>query len=219
MQLDDLRTARSGADKKAARAADKTLPKLEKVHGELVEFIADVSTCAERGPASVNPKKHPKTDAPYDPVLDDGVMINSAALWPLLQPQWKDPKKWWKELCTAKGRKDYDWSQLAARYFPERVEEKCTEDPSLAVAHGCFWRYHPERAYAWELRLQDEIEKNFTIDEDWSAKLDKDSDEPKNSDEARAAFLKSKPKEAKKLRAKENKRRERKRQKEQAELV
>ena len=29
---------------------------------------------------------------------------------------------------------------------------KCKDDPSLAVAHGCFWNYHPERAYAWEPR-------------------------------------------------------------------
>ena len=63
------------------------------------------------------------------PDLDDGVMINSAALWPLLEPQWKDPKKWWKELATAKGKKDYDWSHLAARYFPSRVDRKCQEDP------------------------------------------------------------------------------------------
>jgi hypothetical protein len=65
-------------------------------------------------------------------------MINSAALWPLLEPQWKDPKKWWKELATAKGKKDYDWSHLAMRYWPTRVDAKCQEDPSLGVAHGCF---------------------------------------------------------------------------------
>src|SRR5690606_21038139 len=83
----------------------------------------------------------------------------------LLLPQWKDPKKWWKELCTADGRKDYDWAHLAARYFPTRVDGKCKTDPSLGVAHGCFWKYHPAKAYAWELRLQDEIGPDFTIDE------------------------------------------------------
>ena len=52
-------------------------------------------------------------------------MVNSSALWPLLEPRWKDPKKWWRELCTAQGRKDYDWAHLAARYFQElfAVEE------------------------------------------------------------------------------------------------
>ena len=66
---------------------------------------------------------------------------------------------------SATGKKDYDWSHLAARYFPTRVRAKCHEDPSLAVAHGCFWELHPAKAYAWELRLQDEIRADFTIDE------------------------------------------------------
>src|SRR6185436_13972428 len=92
-------------------------------------------------------------------------MINSAALWPLLEPQWKDPRKWWKELANAAGKKDYDWSHLAMRYWPARVDEKCRADPSLGVAHGCFWRYHPGRAWAWELRLQDEIGPEFRITE------------------------------------------------------
>ena len=51
------------------------------------------------------------------------------------------------------------------RYWPSRVNEKCQEDPSLSVAHSCFWRYHPERAWAWELRLQQEIGPDFRIEE------------------------------------------------------
>ena len=39
------------------------------------------------------------------------------------------------------------------------------QDPSLGVAHGCFWQYHPERAWTWELRLQDEIGPEFRIEE------------------------------------------------------
>jgi hypothetical protein len=143
-------------------------------------------------------------------------MINSAALWPLLLPQWKDPKKWWKELCEAKGRKDYDWSHLAARYFPERVDLECQQDPSLGVAHGCFWKYHPARAYAWELRLQDEIGPEFTIDEDWTAG-DRKAPRPRNSNEARAAFLADHATEANELVIEESKRRKRKLDKAQAE--
>jgi hypothetical protein len=129
--------------------------------------------------------------------LDDGVMVNSAALWPLLEPQWKEPKKWWKELANAQGKKDYDWSHLAARYFPKRVRAKCVTDPSLAVAHKCFWELHPAKAYAWELRLQDEIRPDFTIDEP-------------GSDEARARFLADHERQAQDLRAAEAKRRARK---------
>ena len=118
----------------------------------------------------------------------------------MLEPQWRDPKKWWKELATAEGRKDYDWSQLAARYFPKRVDKKCKDDPSLAVAHRCFWAYHPERAFAWELRLQDEIAPDFTIDEP-------------GREEARRRWLADNAQRAEELILKEQLRREKKRQK------
>ena len=74
---------------------------------------------------------------------------------------------------------------------------KCKNDPSLAVAHHCFWRLHPQKAYAWELRLQDEIKTTFTIDEP-------------GSDEARAQFLSTHPDVAGQLTATEQKRRDRK---------
>lgn len=78
------------------------------------------------------------------------------------------------------------------------MDDKCREDPSLAVAHGCFWKYHPAKAHAWELRLQDEIAPDFTIDED-------------GSDEARAAFLEAHAEEAEAIREREIARRERNR--------
>jgi Eco57I restriction-modification methylase len=165
-ELADLRTVRDGADKKAARDAERQYDRVMKARSELQEFIAAVEQCADRGaPPSDGKCPAREQDARYAPDLDDGVMINSAGLWPLLDPQWKDPKKWWKELATGSGRKDYDWSHLAMRYWPSRVDGKCRMDPSLGVAHGCFWRYHPERAWTWELRLQDEIGPDFRIAE------------------------------------------------------
>lgn len=165
-ELDDLRQVRDSDDRKAAREADSRIGKLGRWREELQEFISAVEQCADHG-APLTDSRCParEQDAVYAPDLDDGVMINSAALWPLLEPQWKDPKKWWKELASAQGKKDYDWAHLAMRYWPSRVDEKCQNDPSLAVAHGCFWRYHPERAWAWELRLQQEIGPDFHIDE------------------------------------------------------
>ncbi len=164
-ELADLQEARSGDDKKAARAAEKRFDQLTNAKADLEDFIRQVEQCDSQGPPPTDKCPAREQDARYAPELDDGVMINSAALWPLLEPQWKDPKKWWKELASAKGRKDYDWSHLATRYWPTRVDEKCQEDPSLGVAHGCFWRYHPPRAWAWELRLQDEIGPSFRIEE------------------------------------------------------
>jgi hypothetical protein len=165
-ELDDLRQVRDSEDRKAARAADTRISKLTRWREELQDFISAVEQCADHGaPPTDGRCPAREQDAVYAPDLDDGVKINSAALWPLLEPQWKDPKKWWKELASSQGKKDYDWAHLAMRYWPTRVDAKCQQDPSLGVAHGCFWRYHPERAWAWELRLQQEIGPDFRIEE------------------------------------------------------
>jgi len=199
-EIADLNAARASSDRKAAVAADKKYGTLKRLRDELADFIDVTLQCAERGAPPADPadeRTARAADAPFHMDLDDGVMINSAALWPLLAPQWSDPKKWWKQLCLAEGKKDYDWAHLARRYFPARVDAKCQDDPSLAVAHGCFWKYHPAKAYAWELRLQDEIRPDVTIDEE-------------GSDAARAAFLEGHTDEAAALQAKEQQRRERK---------
>jgi hypothetical protein len=195
-ETEDLRNARAQSTGKSN--AEKRFAEIQKLLDELTDFIDKVTQLAECGPPPTDDKTPKReADARFVMDLDDGVMVNSAALWPLLDPQWKDPKKWWKELVTAHGRKDYDWAHLAARYFPTRVREKCVTDPSLAVAHHCFWELHPAKAYAWELRLQDEITPDFTIDEPGSG-------------EARARFLKTHAALGAELHAIELKRRERK---------
>jgi hypothetical protein len=200
-ELSDLIDARHQGDKKDRAKAEKRYSEVQKLYEELKTFCDKVSQCAEQGPLPANPKDTPReTNARFQMDLDDGVMINSAALWSLLEPQWTKPKTWWSELCNAQGKKDYDWAHLTARYFPKRVDEKCQKDPSLAVAHGCFWKYHPAKAYAWELRLQDEIDPDFTIDEE-------------NSDALRQEFEEKHPQLVEELIEAEEKRRERKRKK------
>ncbi len=194
----DLTSAKATGEKSSRSRAERRFADVTKLLEELSQFIADVTAVAEKGPPppdDTTPAR--EADTRYVMNLDDGVMVNSAALWVLLEAQWKDPKKWWKDLATAQKGKDYDWSRLAARYFPDRVATKCRVDPSLAVAHGSFWRLHPAKAYAWELRLQDEIREGFTIDEP-------------DSDEARAQFLAEQADQAREIHQKETERRERK---------
>ena len=200
--LDTRHEANLKADRKTQNQADDRYNTLLQFRDELQAFIALIRQCADQGPPIAHPKDpKPETPARFIMNLDDGVMINSAALWPLLEPQsWKKPKTWWSELCTAQGKKDYDWSHLAARYFPNRVDTKCQTDPSLAVAHGCFWKYHPAKAYEWELRLQDEIAIDFKIDEH-------------HSDQHRQDFETDHPETVLELKEKEEKRRDRKRKK------
>ncbi|MGH7298660.1 MAG: BREX-6 system adenine-specific DNA-methyltransferase PglX, partial [Polyangiaceae bacterium] len=197
-EIADASAARTSSDKKTAIAAGKAFDTAVRLRDELSDFIAKVTQCADPGALPTDPGCPPReVGTSFSMDLDDGVMINSAALWPLLSPQWSDPKKWWKQLCLAEGRKDYDWAHLAKRYFPARVDAKCRTDPSLAVAHGCFWKYHPAKAFEWELRLQDEIRAGFTIDE-------------VGSDGARDVYLKEHAAEAEAAREKERVRRERK---------
>jgi hypothetical protein len=170
-QLQDLKGAAVGTDKTRVRDSEKRYDKLLVARDELRNFIANVEQCAERGAPPTNAKcPIREVDARYELNLDDGIMINSAALWPLLDPQWRStggsPKTWWQELSQPKKEdNDFDWSHLSMLYWPTRVNEKCQLDPSLAVAHGCFWKYHPEHAWTWELRLQDEIGTDFQITE------------------------------------------------------
>ena len=206
-EIADLRESRQSADKKIAREAERRYDQVVRWKHELDEFIVQVEHCAEKGPPPPDARTPEReVDVRYAPDLDDGVMVNSAALWPLLEPQWKDPKKWWKELATAKGKKDYDWAHLSARYFPSRVDKKCQDDPSLGVAHGCFWKYHAENAYKWELRLQDEIAPDFTINED-------------DSDAARRAFEEAQPEKVEALVEAERKRRAKNKKKQQKEAA
>jgi hypothetical protein len=77
----------------------------------------------------------------WNPNLNDGVIINHAILWRITPytPWQKKCKECWDKLV--KG--DYDWAHLAFQLWPERVIPKCTNDRSLAIAHGleeCLWQ-------------------------------------------------------------------------------
>lgn len=198
-ELEDIKKARAEAAGGRTNRAERRLTELQKLLEELNDFIAKVTATAEKGPPSPDadtPKR--EADAPYCMDLDDGVMINSAALWSLVEAQWKDPKKWWGQLACRSGPKGthFDWSKTAARYFPTRVRLACEQDPVLAVAHGCLWRNHPKAAYEWELRLQHEIRSDFAIGEP-------------DADAQRACFLETNAKEANAIRTAELRRRER----------
>ncbi|MEI8093416.1 MAG: N-6 DNA methylase [Spirochaetales bacterium] len=134
---------------------ENEVDKLDKLREELAAFTALVTRLAEKGP---DPAKQ-EVEAPYAMDLDDGVMVSSAALWELVAPLWKEPKKWWDILSAPAGKKDYDWSHLAMRYWPSRVWEKLKKDPSLAVAHSdygahkgrdLFEELHPAAAKKWK---------------------------------------------------------------------
>jgi len=71
---------------------------------------------------------------PWKPNLNDGVLITASPLWPLFRlPKWqKDLKACWEQLV--KG--EYDWAHLAYTIWPQRVEQVCETDRSIAIAHN-----------------------------------------------------------------------------------
>ncbi len=73
------------------------------------QFAADVARCAGQGPGGQ------RRDAAFAPVLDDGVLINAAPLWPVLDARWKAPGKTWAKLAAGA----LSWSAAAGRYFPQ----------------------------------------------------------------------------------------------------
>jgi hypothetical protein len=156
-------------DSRELNDIEKEIADLDKLQDELQAFITKITQLATRGPAP----ELQEVEAPYVMDLDDGVMVNSSALWELVLPLWKDPKKWWTSLSTPKGKKDFDWSHLAMRYWPERVMEKVKQDPSLAVAHSDYGQYighdlftelHPEAAKKWEEQQTKQQDKNLELD-------------------------------------------------------
>lgn len=78
----------------------------------------------------------------WNPNMNDGVVINYAPLWRLVQHNrtWqKECKKHWDRLADG----EYDWSHWAMHLWPERVIPKCAERRDLAIAHDLeevFWR-------------------------------------------------------------------------------
>lgn len=153
-------------DKRTRVQLEDAVYEYGRLHEELAAFTDLVTRIAERGPDPAI--QEAETSFVMD--LDDGVMVNSAALWELVQGEWKDPKKWWEILSNPSGKKDFDWSHLAMRYWPKRVFEKANSDPSLAVAHSDYGAYkgkdlfaklHPVAAKKWKELQGKKIEEKF----------------------------------------------------------
>jgi len=113
-RLAELRAERERGGGGGVRQVEKEIEEKVELLEELEWFQRELKKVAERG---------------YAPDLDDGVIINMAPLHELVP--WKEAAKVWGEL----GEGEYDWSKLAMRYWPERVEAKCREDKSFAIAH------------------------------------------------------------------------------------
>ena len=77
----------------------------------------------------------------WNPNLNDGVIVNFAPLWRLVQ-QHRAWQRQCKDCWDSLAEGQFDWAHLSMHLWPERVIPKCAEDRSLAIAHGLedvFW--------------------------------------------------------------------------------
>jgi hypothetical protein len=117
--------AKAGGAGKEERRMAKEMEAQESLLGELSDFKAKIEAVAYG--------RVPGAEAGcrgWDPDLNDGVILNLASLHAVVP--WKEAAKTWDELAAGK----YDWSHVAMCFWPKRVEAKCGEDRSIAIAHG-----------------------------------------------------------------------------------
>ena len=91
---------------------------LEKLEQELEEMREELLHVAE---------------LPYEPNQNDGVELTAAPLHNLFQhTSWSNRlEDYWEELQDG----EYDWAHIAYSIWPDRVEDACREDKSIAIAH------------------------------------------------------------------------------------
>jgi len=108
--------------KEAAGSSGREAKQLEKDIDRQEQFVSELRDFEERLRRVAN------LHLDFD--LNDGVILNIAPLWELVP--WNEPKKYWEALQEGK----YDWSHVAYQLWPERVQEACRKDRSIAMAHG-----------------------------------------------------------------------------------
>ncbi|MCS4201502.1 BREX-1 system adenine-specific DNA-methyltransferase PglX [Salinibacter ruber] len=113
----ELQRLREKVQSEETEARDE-LSRLETLEQELEEMREELLRVAE---------------LPYEPNQNDGVELTAAPLRNLFQhTSWSDRlEDYWEELQAG----EYDWAHIAYSIWPDRVEDACREDKSIAIAH------------------------------------------------------------------------------------
>ncbi len=132
-RIDEVRGGLSSSAGRERKMAEKDLEGLETALSDLLDFEKALRQVLEA-------KDERGRTVGWAPEIDDGVILNLAALRDLM-PSWKEPGKFWKGLEAG----EFDWSYAAMRYWPDRVLEKCRTNKSYAIAHDRLDVYEGDR--------------------------------------------------------------------------
>jgi hypothetical protein len=122
IRLEEDRLKSLRGRKEAAGSSGREAKQIEKDMDRQEQFVSEMRDFEERLRRVAN--LHLNFD------LNGGVILNIAPFWELVP--WNEPKKYWSELEEGK----YDWSHVAYQIWPERVQEACKKNRSIAIAHG-----------------------------------------------------------------------------------
>lgn len=147
---------------------------------ELDELLLDLEELAAKLRAVMERTNDRGETVGYAPDLNDGVVLAAAALHDLIP--WPKTRKhggrtvselqaYWEELANG----EYDWAQVARRYWPTRVDEKCRTDKSLALAHGLDAELFP--GLREELRRQTEPSAEAEAEDEGSRDADPEDED------------------------------------------
>jgi hypothetical protein len=138
----DLRAARDGADKKAARRPRSAYDTFQKAREEL-RSSSPASNSAPRRARRRRPEVPARERRPLRPDLDDGVMINSPRCGRCSSRSGRTRRSGGRSWPPPRARRTTTGRTWRCATGPRASTRSARADPSLGVAHGCFWRYHP----------------------------------------------------------------------------
>lgn len=117
-------------------------PRLRSLNEEIATLVGEGRTAGRRGKLEalrleLSEMRHDFQELiakGYKPDLNDGVLLTACPLAKYFRHAGFRAKleACWRELA----RGDYDWSHLAMSMWPERVVAACSQDRSIAIAHG-----------------------------------------------------------------------------------
>ena len=68
---------------------------------EFNQWCSVLKDCFENGPSD----SRKEVSCSFEYCDSDGLLVGAAALYPVLHPQWKEPRKQWDAIASADGKK------------------------------------------------------------------------------------------------------------------
>ncbi|MGC6509758.1 MAG: Eco57I restriction-modification methylase domain-containing protein [Myxococcota bacterium] len=110
---------------KAIKRSERSTSSIVESHGH-----SQLKSLLFQGPTHIGGLNIEQSSA-YRRHLDDGLLCQSARLWPAIAIKWPKAQKRWNAMASKNGKANYAWSQCFRDFWPSRYMEMLKLDPSL----------------------------------------------------------------------------------------